>query len=68
MKYKTVEGVKEKDDVKYKVEHNASAKTGEGSTNKKKIISKLPNHLKKTISMSEQGEAKPLIVTALQRE
>jgi len=31
MKYKTVEGVKEKDDVKYKVEQNASAKTGEGS-------------------------------------
>lgn len=31
MKYKVVEGVKEKDDVKYKVEQNASAKKGEGS-------------------------------------
>ena len=36
--------------------------------NKQKIISKLPNNLKKTISISEQGEAKPLVVTALQRE
>ena len=68
MKYKTVEGVKEKDDVKYKVEQNAGAKTGEGSPKQAKDNKKLPNHLKKTISMSEQGEAKPLVVTALQRE